>query len=55
MRRALEVGVHCFNVESTDELERLQQVAAELGMKAPVSCGSIQTWMPAPIPTSPPG
>ena len=37
MRRALEVGVHCFNVESTDELERLQHVAAELGMKAPVS------------------
>jgi diaminopimelate decarboxylase len=37
MRRALEVGVHCFNVESTDELERLQQVAAELGQKAPVS------------------
>ncbi|MCQ4296117.1 diaminopimelate decarboxylase [Pseudomonas stutzeri] len=37
MRRALEVGVHCFNVESTDELERLQQVAAELGTKAPVS------------------
>ena len=37
MRRALEVGVHCFNVESTDELERLQQVAAELGVIAPVS------------------
>jgi len=37
MRRALEVGVHCFNVESTEELERLQQVAAELGVKAPVS------------------
>ena len=37
MRRALEVGVHCFNVESTDELERLQQVAAELDVKAPVS------------------
>jgi diaminopimelate decarboxylase len=37
MRRALEVGVHCFNVESTDELERLQQVAAELGKTAPVS------------------
>lgn len=37
MRRALDVGVHCFNVESTDELERLQQVAAELGKKAPVS------------------
>jgi len=37
MRRALQIGVHCFNVESTDELERLQQVAAELGVKAPVS------------------
>lgn len=37
MRRALEVGVHCFNVESTDELERLQQVAAELGVIAPIS------------------
>ncbi|WP_027896528.1 diaminopimelate decarboxylase [Zestomonas thermotolerans] len=37
MRRALEVGVHCFNVESSVELERLQQVAAELGVKAPVS------------------
>ncbi|PPV41031.1 diaminopimelate decarboxylase [Ectopseudomonas oleovorans] len=37
MRRALEVGVHCFNVESSVELERLQRVAAELGVKAPVS------------------
>ena len=37
MRRALEVGVHCFNVESTDELERLQLVAAKLGVQAPVS------------------
>ena len=37
MRRALEVGVHCFNVESDVELERLQEVAAELGVKAPVS------------------
>ena len=37
MRRALEVGVHCFNVESTDELERLQQAAAELGVVAPIS------------------
>ncbi len=37
MRRALEVGVHCFNVESDVELERLQTVAAEMGVKAPVS------------------
>ena len=37
MRRALEVGIKCFNVESAAELERLQRVAAELGVKAPVS------------------
>lgn len=37
MRRALEVGVHCFNVESVNELERLAQVAAEMGVRAPVS------------------
>ena len=37
MRRALEVGVHCFNVESQAELERLESVAAEMGVRAPVS------------------
>lgn len=37
MRRALEVGIHCFNVESVAELERLDQVAGELGRRAPVS------------------
>ena len=37
MRRALQVGIHCFNVESAPELEWLQQVAAELGVQAPVS------------------
>ena len=37
MRRALEIGIHCFNVESAAELERLQQVAAELNIKAPIS------------------
>ena len=37
MQRALEVGVHCFNVESVDELDRLQEVAAHLGVIAPVS------------------
>ncbi|GAA5524281.1 diaminopimelate decarboxylase [Microbulbifer aestuariivivens] len=37
MRRALEVGVHCFNVESDAELERLESVAAEMGVRAPVS------------------
>jgi len=37
MKRALEVGVHCFNVESEAELHRLSQVASESGMTAPVS------------------
>lgn len=37
MRRALEVGIHCFNVESESELERLNQVAGEMGLRAPVS------------------
>ena len=37
MRRALQVGVHCFNVESESELERLEAVAAEMGKVAPVS------------------
>ena len=37
MRRALEVGIRCFNVESAAELERLDAVAAELGTTAPVA------------------
>ena len=37
MRRALEVGVRCFNVESDAELDRLNQVAGELDVRAPVS------------------
>jgi diaminopimelate decarboxylase len=37
MRRALEVGIHCFNVESLAELEHLNRVATELGKVAPVS------------------
>jgi len=37
LRRALEAGIHCFNVESAGELERLNTVAGELGRRAPVS------------------
>ncbi|MEJ2142850.1 MAG: diaminopimelate decarboxylase [Gammaproteobacteria bacterium] len=37
MRHALEVGIRCFNVESEAELELLDQVAAEMGVTAPVS------------------
>lgn len=37
MRRALEVGIRCFNLESAAELERLEGIAADLGVVAPVS------------------
>ncbi|HEA52994.1 diaminopimelate decarboxylase [Marinobacter antarcticus] len=37
MRLALEAGVRCFNVESDTELDHLNAVAGELGVKAPVS------------------
>ena len=37
MRRALELGIHCFNVESEPELDVLSAVATELGVRAPVS------------------
>ena len=37
MRRALDAGIHCFNVESEPELEVLSGVAMELGTRAPVS------------------
>lgn len=37
MRRALELGIRCFNVESEAELERLDRVAGEMGQTAPVA------------------
>jgi diaminopimelate decarboxylase len=37
IRRALEVGVHCFNIESEAELDRVNDVAAEMDMQAPIS------------------
>ncbi|MBI3369954.1 MAG: diaminopimelate decarboxylase [Burkholderiales bacterium] len=37
MRRGLDVGVRCFNVESATELEWLSEVAAGMGRRAPVS------------------
>ena len=37
MRRALEVGIRCFNVESAAELERLNEVAGAMGKTAPVA------------------
>jgi diaminopimelate decarboxylase len=37
MRRGLEVGIKCFNVESEPELERLSMIAADMGLTAKVS------------------
>jgi diaminopimelate decarboxylase len=37
MRRALQAGVRCFNVESVAELHTLSAVATALGLRAPVS------------------
>jgi diaminopimelate decarboxylase len=37
MRTALEAGIGCFNVESGEELEVLDRVAAAMGKRAPVS------------------
>lgn len=35
--KALEVGIACFNVESYAELDRINQVAGQMGKKAPIS------------------
>ena len=37
MARALELGIHCFNLESAAELEVLDRVAGERGLTAPIS------------------
>lgn len=37
IKRALELKIKCFNVESEPELGRINKVATELGVKAPIS------------------
>ena len=37
IQKALDVGIACFNVESSAELDRIQKVAAKLGKQAPIS------------------
>ena len=37
IQRALETGVHCFNVESEPELDRIQSIASEMGRIASMS------------------
>lgn len=36
-RRALEVGIYCFNVESKSELDRLNQIAGSMDKVAPIA------------------
>jgi len=37
IERALEVGIHCFNVESEAELQRINGIAGAMGVTAPIS------------------
>ena len=37
LRQGLELGIHCFNVESASELAHLDRIAGALGKRAPVS------------------
>jgi len=37
IKRALEVGVRCFNVESASELDRIEAIAKSLNTQAPIS------------------
>jgi len=37
IQQALDIGIYCFNVESAGELDRIESVASELGVQAPIS------------------
>ena len=37
IRQGLEAGIHCFNIESEAELDRIDAVAQRAGMRAPIS------------------
>ncbi|HAN61142.1 MAG TPA: diaminopimelate decarboxylase, partial [Gammaproteobacteria bacterium] len=37
IRRALQVGIKCLNLESDAELYRVNAVAEQLGLKAPIA------------------
>ena len=37
IRKALEYGIYCFNVESEGELEQIESVASSLNVRAPIS------------------
>ncbi len=37
LQRALNVGIHCFNIEVAEELDRLNRLAGAMGKTAPIS------------------
>lgn len=37
IKKALDVGIACFHVESSQELDRIDEIAGSLGLKAPIS------------------
>lgn len=37
IRQAIEAGILCFNVESSSELHRIEQIAAQMRVRAPIS------------------
>lgn len=37
IRRALLAGIYCFNIESRDELDRMESIAKEMGIPASIS------------------
>lgn len=37
IKRALELGIYCFNVESKPELERINSIAQSMGKSAPIA------------------
>tara|TARA_B110000967_G_scaffold207953_1_gene258645 strand:+ start:206 stop:1459 length:1254 start_codon:yes stop_codon:yes gene_type:complete len=37
IHQALKYGIYCFNVESSAELDRIESIASDLKMKAPIS------------------
>ena len=52
--RARWTGIGCFNVESAAELDRLAEVAASMGKRAPIAFRVNPDVNPAPTPTSRP-
>ena len=37
IKKSIELGIYCINVESFSELERIEKIASELKVKAPVA------------------